>query len=122
MLRSAASAIVDMAAFTWLNFWLANDIQTGLRLLAATAAARVISASLNFLCNHTVVFRSRRRMKRTLIRYVALCALQGFVSYLLVFLSSLLWIDEPGAETVYKIIADLFLFFVSFQIQRSWVF
>jgi glycosyltransferase involved in cell wall biosynthesis len=122
MLSSIASAIVDTAIFTGLNFWLADDIQTGRRLFAATAAARVISAFLNFLCNHKVVFRSEHRMKKTLIRYAILCALQGLASYLLVFSFSVLCLDEPGAETVYKIITDIFLFFVSFQIQRSWVF
>jgi putative flippase GtrA len=122
MLSSIASAAVDIAAVSGLNFLLRGNVSIGHRIFIATAAARVISAVFNFLCNHLVVFHSGRRVKSTFMRYAVLCALQGLASYLLVYLLSELCFDGLGAETVYKIAVDFFLFFASYRIQRSWVF
>jgi glycosyltransferase involved in cell wall biosynthesis len=122
MLNSLFSCALDISAFAEINYLLSGRMPAGERLFFATAAARSISASFNFLCNHLAVFRSKRKMRGTAGRYAALCLIQGTASYLLVFLITALYRDALGAQAAYKILVDIFLFFMSFQIQRVWVF
>jgi glycosyltransferase involved in cell wall biosynthesis len=121
-LSSAASAFLDVALFAGLNFWLSRGIPAAPRLFAATAGARAVSAVFNFLCNHHAVFRSGQSVRRTFTRYAALCAVQGFASYLFVLFASTLLPGGLASETAYKAVGDAVLFFLSFQIQRTWVF
>ncbi len=87
-------------------------------IYVATAAARVVSSLFNFMMNRTVVFRSRDGLGKTMLKYYALCVCQLLCSAGLVHLLSLT--GCPSA--VAKIPVDIFLFCISFRIQRIWVF
>lgn len=89
-------------------------------IVAATVLARIISATVNYLINRKAVFKSKKSSKRSFPRYAALCVIQMILSAALVtWISSLVTLSST---TLVKLIVDLCLFFLSFQIQRRWVF
>ena len=53
------------------------------------------------------------------MKYYSLAAIQMCMSAALV---AIIWHLLGGSETVIKIIVDTLLFFISYQIQRRWVF
>lgn len=90
-----------------------------LRITAATAAARLVSASVNFLLNKNFVFRLRCHGRRALVRYIVLCVIVAALSAAGV---SLLHSGLRMGEEIAKVICDTALFFLNYQIQRRWVF
>ena len=89
-------------------------------IFTATAIARICSSLCNYLLNSKKVFHSSN--KASLARYYLLCALQFTASAGLVSLAAFL--THPGniGKTIIKAIVDTTLFFISYQIQREWVF
>lgn len=120
---SLASSGVDILLFTLLNLLLsALHSDPALRLLIATAGARLVSSLCNYLVNRGIVFRSGASAASTLPKYYLLCVCQTAASYGLVYLVSALTHSAGIWDTVIKIIIDLGLFVASFQIQQRWVF
>lgn len=117
-LSSFAGFLVDYALFNLLN-WLLGSLSAGLRIFIATNGARVCSALFNYLVNKNVVFDSTAKTSSTLVRYTILCVCQALASTFGVYLFSEIL---PVPIMLAKIIVDLGLFFVSFFIQRKWVF
>ena len=119
----AASVIgfaVDIALFAlFLHIFQGMKVYVVKPIVAATVLARILSATVNYLINHKAVFQSQKSSKRSFPRYAALCVVQMALSAALVT-----WICSLGASsaTLVKLIVDLCLFFLSFQIQRRWVF
>jgi len=121
MLSSLFASIIDIALFTALNLCLPFD--ENIRVFAATAVARLVSSAVNYLVNKKRVFRSEQPVKRTIIRYYTLCAAQLLASFLLVNgLSMLFGAEKNLLQSVIKMAVDTALFFVSFGIQREWVY
>lgn len=117
---SIAGFCVDIAAFAAFTRFLRPFPLGDLAVTAATVPARVLSALVNFLLNRRVVFRSRKGAAGTAGRYAVLCVLQMLASAGLVTLASGVL---PGVSVVgIKVVVDLLLFLLSFQIQRRWVF
>lgn len=115
---SLASSIVDIVMF---SVFIAALRPTGwlYYIPVATVLARVISATFNYLTNRHIVFESRRSGKESSIKYFLLCIVQVSASALLVWgLYSVL----PVSEVAIKIVIDVFLFFISFQIQNKYIF
>ena len=71
------------------------------------------------MLNRTLVFRLQHAGVRAAGRYALLCAAQAAAS---AGLTAALAAALPWAATACKIPVDLGLFFVSFGIQRHWVF
>lgn len=124
MLSSGLCSLIDIGLFTLINLLTAPLFSsTELRILTATAGARVVSSLVNFLLNRSGVFRSGKNIRRAAVRYYTLAACQLIASYLCV--NGIAMIFGGGAsvwQTVIKIIVDTALFFVSFGIQRDWVY
>ena len=120
LLSSLMGFGVDILGFALLNGLLRRlGVDPQLRLLAATAAARAVSSLCNYAANRRLVFQSVHSHGRTLPRYYLLCAVQAAASYLGTYLLyRYLALPEVGA----KVLVDTLLFFVSFQIQRRWIF
>lgn len=117
---SLSSSVVDLLIFTFFCYALSNIqvLETGYILLA-TICARILSATYNFLINYKIVFKSRNRTWKAILRYallaVAIMLVSGFcVTYLH------MWI--PVTEVLIKIPVDLILFLVSFFVQREFVY
>lgn len=91
----------------------------GLSTLAATFIARAVSSLLNFSLNRSAVFKSGESISRSIMRYYLLCAVQLLCSWAGVW--GICAIFKTGSLTA-KLAVDTLLFFISFFIQRSWVF
>lgn len=120
LFSSLSSSVVDLALFTLLCFLLRGRQWGGITyVMAATAFARVLSALYNYLLNLKVVFQSKSPVKSSLPRYVLLAAVQMSLSAVIVgYLCTIF----HGAEVLVKIPVDVLLFFLSFLIQREFVY
>ncbi len=117
-LASLLSFVVDIALFALLNHLLA-DLPAETRFLVATVGARVCSSLFNFFLNKVVVFQSRAGTGNSMLRYFLLAAVQVCCSYGGVYLLDKV-LPLPAEAT--KVIVDCILFFISYFIQRKWVF
>ena len=117
---SVAGFVVDIALFAlFLRIFRRMTVYIVEPIIAATVLARVLSATVNYLINHKAVFKSKKSSRQSFPRYVVLCVIQMALSAALVT-----WICSLGASsaTLVKLVVDLCLFLLSFQIQRRWVF
>lgn len=125
MLSSALCSLIDIGLFTVINLLTVPLFgeNEALRLFTATAGARVVSSMVNFLVNKHRVFRSGKSTAQSAVRYYILCAAQLTLSALCVRgLSLLLGAGADLWQTVIKAVVDTVLFFISFGIQRDWVY
>ena len=100
----------------WMRLGVVNMLP---RILLATALARVLSGTFNFLLNKRFVFGYSGSIRKSLPRYLGVFALILFLSAALT--SSLhLWFG--WSENAVKVPVDILLFFLSYQLQRKWVF
>ena len=122
MLSSGTSFLIDYGIYSLLVFLIGAKLERGVRLLIATFAARAVSSICNYTMNKNAVFKSKASVGRSLVRYYILCVFQTAASYGLVFLLSSLCRAGSFLEIVLKLVVDVVLFIISFQIQHRWVF
>ncbi len=117
---SLLCVLVDQLLFHLLNTGLFHNgtVNDGQLVLIATALARVVSATLNFLLNKNFVFQLRGHTGRALRKYAVLSVAVMLVSAGAVWLLGKLGMSSVPA----KIIVDTLLYFLNYQIQRKWVF
>ena len=120
-LSSTASAIIDLLLFYLLNKF-CDGIFGGLSVLISTVIARAVSSFTNFSINRSQVFDFDGNGKKALLRYYALAIPQMLVSAGLVSVLSMIFSNNPEIKTVFKLIVDVVLFFISYRIQQTWVF
>lgn len=119
MLTSLSSTLIDIGIFYLMLKLLGEGAHT---IMTATIVARLISSFYNFNMNRKVVFGAEGDYKKTFVRYYILCIIQTLVSGGLV---SAIKRMIPGGDlvsTLVKFAVDSVLFFISFTIQREWVF
>lgn len=122
LFSSLSSSVLDLLLF---QMFCAMFRQTAGNLMgipyivAATVGARVISAVYNFMINYRVVFKSRAGVAAAVGRYSLLAVCQMACS---AFLVNLLYGLIGGMEVVVKMPVDILLFFISFAIQREFVY
>lgn len=114
-----SSFVIDIALFTVFCYFL-KSWNAVLYAAVATVLARVISATYNYLMNYKFVFRSKEKKVVSAGKYLALAVIQMGCSALLVTLA--IQIFAHTNESVLKMIVDTILFFVSYQIQKRFVF
>ncbi len=120
-LSSLASWVIDNLIFNLLDIFLVM-LTISLRLLVSTVTARVLSSVFNFTMNRKHVFKSDKDVKSSAVRYYILWFFQMSVSYLLVYIFTRLLASGTVAVAITKIIVDLILFVISYNIQKRWVF
>lgn len=118
IISSFASFIIDITLFTLFISLLKG--MAGLNyIMAATILARIISSIANFIVNKNTVFNLKENSVSTAIKYYCLCVVQMLISGIgVTYLYRFLGFNEVGL----KLIVDVLLFLLSFQIQREWVF
>lgn len=116
-----ASWAIDNLLFNICQFLL-KDFSVGVRLFFSSVIARVLSSVFNFSVNRKAVFKSDVSLKKTVVRYYTLWTGQLACSYGLVFLVTEVLSLSIVFTGVAKIVIDLFLFLISYQIQKRWVF
>ena len=121
---SLASFLVDFLIFTILNLLIGDSMEDTTRIAVATVGARVVSSIFNYTLNRKVVFKSDADVKKSLVKYFLLAICQVTVSFLLVDLIAEKWLGLGASflESIIKMIVDLVLFLISYQIQQRWVF
>jgi len=116
MLSSAVSAILDVMIF-WIVARILFTQTTAVNTLIATVSARVCSSIANFAFNWKFVFGGAS--KKSIFKYYILWFCQLGASYGLVFLfGNFLGFNLVAA----KVIGDIGLAIISYQIQCHWVF
>ncbi len=112
LFSSIASFAIDYALY-----WLCLGA-IGLSPLVSYALARLVSSQVNYNLNKHTVFGGRGG-KTSMIKYYALCVVQGLLGAGLVqVLPSVI----PLSAAIIKIPVDLVLFMLSYFIQRDYVF
>ncbi len=111
LFSSGFSFVVDYALF-----WLCLGF--GLNGFISYAIARLISSQVNYRLNKHTVFGGRGG-KYSMVKYYALCVVQGAIGAGLV---QLLPTVLPVSEAFIKIPVDILLFMLSYMIQRDYVF
>lgn len=118
IVASLSSSVIDLGIFT-LGTLLLKDLFPGYYIIISTVIARVISSVYNFFVNRQSVFKSDDNLTATMVKYYILAVIQMALSAVGVMVVYGLF---GGNETLIKVIVDCFLFVISFQIQREWVF
>lgn len=119
ILSSLFAFVVDVIVFTLLLQLLRHSMSPAEYIFIATLGARILSSLINFVINKKGVFKSKGRVRKTMVKYYLLCIMQLCISAGLVYgFHNLTGLHE----TPIKIAVDILLFFISFQIQREWVF
>ena len=124
LFASLSSSLLDILMFT-IFVAITRDLTPAYYIYLSTALARVISAIYNFNINKHTVFRNKDKDKFIAVRYFSLCIVQAAVSALSVKGLYTVMASNLTAfpnESVIKIVVDTILFFISFGIQREWVF
>lgn len=120
LFSSLSSSVLDLALFSFfcylLRGWQSKVITY---IMAATVLARILSAAYNYFLNYKVVFKSQNSVASTMVRYFLLAVVQMCCSALLV---NFLYPLFGGAEVLVKMPVDICLFFISFVIQREFVY
>lgn len=122
-ISSAVSSIIELLAFTLVNMILdlmQLELKIELSILISSVISRVISSLCNYKMNRALVFNTG--CKSSFGRYVTLCAAQLLISASLVSLLTYLFTAKTFGQTVLKAVVDTTLFFISYRIQKNWVF
>lgn len=113
-----SSFIIDILLFSIFSALL-KPIMPLYFIIVSTVMARIISSIYNFLQNKKRVFKNNEKHGMVAARYYILCMVQMCASAAGVsLLFQLLGINE----TIIKVVVDLLLFLLSFQVQMKWVF
>jgi len=120
---SFLSSLIELLVFALVTMvidWIGWDLKVEFSILIATFIGRIISALCNYKMNRALVFNSGNNS--SLLRYAMLCVIQLLVSASLVSLLTYLFTAETFGQTLLKAVVDTVLFFISFRIQKEWVF
>ncbi len=119
IISSLSSSVLDLLLFSafcgLLHSW--NELYY---VTVATAAARVISATYNYLINYKFVFNSNKNRGISVMKYFMLAVCIMLSSALLVTFGVRLFSDS--SEVFIKLIVDTALFFVSYKVQQVFVY
>lgn len=121
IMSSLASFGIDLLLFFLINLF-GRDFLGASTILVATALARIVSSLTNFTINRRKVFDDHTPLWKTFLKYYSVVIPQMFVSAGLVYALSIIIHSTTGLDTVFKVLVDTFLFFISYRIQQSWVF
>ncbi|MFL2099651.1 GtrA family protein [Desemzia sp. FAM 23991] len=116
LLSSVSSFIVDVVVYAVLIHLLDQvDLSS---IFIASIAARLVSAVFNYYVNREYVFSQQN--KNSFYHYFGLVCAQIIVSALLVYMVHSLFI--VGDTVYFKIMIDSLLFFLSYYIQKNYIF
>ena len=122
-LSSVISSVVDIAAFRLLLLVVPSKLGFLTDTTIAGFIARAISSFVNFTVNRKAVFDSKSSVGKSLVKYYILVVCQITASVCIVSgLVKLFGVSGGWLKTLKKAVVDIILFFLSFRIQKKWVF
>lgn len=117
LLVSLSSFAVDITVFTLCTKLLLSGFSE--KIVVSTIIARILSSAYNFIMNRNMVFNSQCSYVSTAIQYLSLCVIQMSLSAFFVReLTNITHFDE----VIVKMIIDTLLFFLSYTIQKNYIF
>jgi len=118
LLSSLAGAGADYLCFGIFLFILGfSSIGQELSIIMATISGRSISGVLNFELNRRWSFKSQNKAAGDLSRYLLL-----FFSLMACTAAGTAFLSKFMTPAIAKPISDTFLFFISYRVQKDWVF
>lgn len=118
MISSLSSFIIDVLMF-YLFLLVCSNMTDSSEIIVATVGARIISSLYNFIVNKKIVFCDTGKLKHQVFKYYCLCILQMCLSAGCVVMIHFIF---KGNKVIEKMIVDTILFFISYHIQRLWIF
>ena len=123
LVSSVLSFLVDNGLYRVLFSVFMGRVAADLVSPLAQLCARVASSLFNFTLNDRWVFENKTDHGKALVKYYCLCIPQTLISMVcLTALVSALKIASPWLATFVKILVETALFFISYFIQKKWVF
>ena len=120
LLAALLASLTDLGGFALLYYILLPDtLEVATALLISQVASRALSSVVNFLVNRFLTFGGKRISKNSIWKYYVLWLGQLGASYGIVLGFSVLL---GGGEFLIKMITDLLLSLLSYQVQMRWVF
>ena len=116
---AAAAGIVEIAVFVLVTKLLVVGMPLGTRVMFGTMAARCCSSVVNYACNQRIFAAKESKSRGSIVKYLILwLSLMGLSIVAVSGLSYISGIDEVFV----KIVIDLVLSVLSYQVQLHWVF
>ena len=123
LVSSTLSFLLDNGLYHILFSSLQGRVAAHLVSPLAQGLARAASSLFNFTLNDRWVFENKREHGKAFVKYYCLCIPQTLISMVcLTALVSWLQIASPWLATFVKIAVETALFFISYFIQKKWVF
>ena len=119
MISSLSSSLVDIILFSLFSHLLKTDDGV-LYVTVSAVIARIISASYNYTVNYKLVFKSREKVSTSLAKYAATAVVIMALSATFTTLGAKYLVMVPTVIT--KIMVDVVLFLLSYNIQKKLVF
>lgn len=116
---AVTSFLLDLLVFFLLSITLKKYYPV-MYIAAAAVSARAVSAAYNYTVNYKIVFESREKVSRSVLKYIALALIQVCCSAMLT--TALVFIFPEISELMIKAAVDTMLFFFSYVIQQKFVF
>ncbi len=113
-LKYIASSL-SASVLDFLIFFIAQGLGAGLDI--ATIISRAGSAAFNFTVNRNFVFKSRKNIHVTALKYMLLLVISGLFSYYI-----LLFMSRYFTLLISKIIAETILFLFNYYFQKEKIF
>lgn len=115
---SVSCTLLDLLLFTILATMILPD-DFAHRIQISTVIARIISCSINFLINKNIVFQKKGHLRSSAAKYLCLAVVQMLISA-----NTVNWLYHllQWHEVIIKIAIDTMLFFISYTIQKKFVF
>lgn len=120
LLSSLSSSVIDLVLFQILCLVLKNGFSSIGYVAVASVLARIVSAVYNYLVNYVFVFNSKRKHQQAAVRYFVLAIAQMICSATLT--TGLVGLIKVHAEFLVKVPVDVILFFISYKIQKKYVY
>lgn len=119
-LSGASSFAIDVTLFQIFCFLFGKFVGNVSYVFFAGICARIFSALYNHAINYRFVFNGKRNYQQSATRYFLLAVVQGFCSSVLT--TGLFNFVQCDLELFVKIPVDIFLFFISYTIQKKFVY
>jgi putative flippase GtrA len=117
-MRYLMTAILSFVIDYGLFIWFFNLLSHPWKAIIAVVAARVISGILNYLMNRFYTFKANVRWVKSSGQYFLLFLL--ILAASAVFTDMLIYLGVP--HPLAKVLVDSILFFISFRVQKRWIF
>ncbi len=123
---SLSATVIDLVAFYIFMLLCQSSMLSwddSIIILVATILARVISATFNCIVNKKAVFKADVPIRRVIIKFYIFTLFRAILSYGVVYgLAYLLGSYGANFTVVVKLVVDLVLFFIGYDIQKKWVY